>query len=73
MLVALVGSRAEEKIAAPVPKDTPLLTIDGKYTLLSVSTPADRADAGRALGRVRALPAVVLAAALAAVGSPARG
>jgi uncharacterized protein (TIGR03067 family) len=42
VLVAFVGSRAEEKIAAPVPKDTPLLTIDGKYTLLSVSTPADR-------------------------------
>jgi uncharacterized protein (TIGR03067 family) len=46
VLVALVGSRAEEKIAAPLPKDTPLLTIDGKYTLLSVSTPADRGALG---------------------------
>ncbi|QJW96090.1 hypothetical protein [Frigoriglobus tundricola] len=35
VLVVLAGSRA-----APVPKDAP--AIDGKYNLLSVSTPADR-------------------------------
>jgi uncharacterized protein (TIGR03067 family) len=47
VLIALVGLRAEEKIAAPAPKDTPPLSIDGKYTLLSVSTLADRMAPGR--------------------------
>ncbi len=38
VLTALAGSRA----AAPVPKDTPSPTLEGKYTLLSMSTPNDR-------------------------------
>jgi hypothetical protein len=38
VLVALAASRAGEKIAAPVPKDKPALAIEGKYTLLSVTT-----------------------------------
>jgi hypothetical protein len=39
-LVALVGSNASGK--APVPTEKPAPSIDGKYTLLSVSTPEDR-------------------------------
>jgi uncharacterized protein (TIGR03067 family) len=39
VLVVFSGSRAA---AAPVPKDAPLPTIDGSYSLLSLSTPEDR-------------------------------
>jgi len=46
-LIAFLGLCTEEKIAAQAPKDTPPLTIDGKYTLLSVSTLADRGGPGR--------------------------
>src|SRR5205807_2213040 len=45
VLVALVGS-SSELLAAPVPADKPQPSIDGKYTLLSVSTPDDRAGGG---------------------------
>ena len=38
VLVALVGARADEKIAAPVPKNPPPPSIEGKYTLVSSST-----------------------------------
>jgi hypothetical protein len=50
MLVALSGSRASDKIA-PVPKETePKFSIDGKYNLMSISTPDDRAGPGGGFG-----------------------
>lgn len=47
LAVALVGPRAG---AAPVPKDAPQPTIDGKYTLVSVSLPEDRQMAAAGAG-----------------------
>lgn len=46
--IALVGSPAAGK--APVPKDAPAPTIDGRYTLLSMSTPDDRGAGGGGVG-----------------------
>jgi len=62
VLFAIVGSHAVETIAAPVPKDTPPPSIDGKYNLVSVSnTPIDRVGkAGKAaagFGTTRVTPA----------------
>ena len=37
VLVVFAGLRADEKIAAPVPKAPPPASIDGKYTLLATS------------------------------------
>jgi hypothetical protein len=42
-MFALSGGQANQKIAAPAPKDAPAQSIEGKYTLLSVSYPTDRA------------------------------
>jgi hypothetical protein len=43
VLVAFAGSRANEKISAPVPKETEAkVAIEGKYNLLSVSLSSDR-------------------------------
>jgi len=59
LAVALVGAPAFGK--APVPKEAPQPTIDGKYTLMSVSLPEDRAMAGNpggiAIGGPGGLPA----------------
>lgn len=47
VLLPLVGSWAAEAVAAPVPKDSPLPSIDGKYTLVSVSSaPVERVAKG---------------------------
>lgn len=46
VLASLSGARANEKIAAPVPKETPVPSIEGRYNLVSVSTPADRGVGG---------------------------
>jgi len=52
VLIAIAGSGANENAAAPQPKDNePKLSIEGKYTLLSVSSPDDRAGGG-GFGRV---------------------
>jgi uncharacterized protein (TIGR03067 family) len=47
-IVALANAHSNQRIAAaPVPKETdPKFTIDGKYNLLAVSLPADRAGPG---------------------------
>ena len=51
VLLALAGSWAAEALAAPVPKDTPPPSIDGKYNLVSVaSAPADRGGKGGGKG-----------------------
>lgn len=55
LAAALAGPRAG---AAPVPKEAPQPTIDGKYTLVSVSLPEDRQMAAGAAGGLPAgLPA----------------
>jgi hypothetical protein len=41
ILAAFVGSPAGGQIVAPVPKEKPVLSIEGKYTLLSVSYPVN--------------------------------
>jgi len=83
-MIAFLGLCAEEKIAAQAPKDTPALSIDGKYTLLSVSSlpdgvapggvrvPAPKA-AGKAGGAAKGggLPAGVIAAGARGMVSPA--
>jgi hypothetical protein len=46
VMFALAGGQANQKIAAPAPKDAPAQSIEGKYTLLSVSYPTDRAGPG---------------------------
>jgi hypothetical protein len=46
VVFALAGGQANQKIAAPAPKDAPAQSIEGKYTLLSVSYPTDRAGPG---------------------------
>ena len=46
VVVALAWSRPGAAVAAPQPKEKPLPSIDGKYTLLSMSTPADRGGGG---------------------------
>jgi uncharacterized protein (TIGR03067 family) len=52
VLVALAGARADEKIAAPVPKTPPVPSIEGKYALLATSSglaaPAKGFGPGRA-------------------------
>src|ERR1700722_4992587 len=46
-VVALANTQAGEKIPAPVPKDTPApVSIEGKYNLVSVTTPGDRGGPG---------------------------
>ncbi|MBN9121293.1 MAG: hypothetical protein J0I06_19435 [Planctomycetes bacterium] len=50
LLVALAGSHAGGK--APVPKDAPPPSIEGKYTLLSMSGPDDRNGGGGGFGGV---------------------
>jgi hypothetical protein len=45
VLVALAGS-CGQLLAAPVPADKPAPSLEGKYTLLSVSTPEDRPGPG---------------------------
>src|SRR5580700_806851 len=46
MLAVVMFALANQKIAAPAPKDAPAQSIEGKYTLLSVSYPTDRAGPG---------------------------
>lgn len=38
-LVALIAAQSEQRIGAPVPKDSPPPSIEGKYNIVSVSTP----------------------------------
>jgi len=47
VLVAFAGSRASEKLAAPVPKEPETkFSIEGKYTLMSVSNPSEMVGPG---------------------------
>ncbi len=52
VLIALACSQAELKIVAPVPKETPQLSIEGKYNLLSVSTSQERVGPGGGIAAV---------------------
>lgn len=50
LFAALIGSQTEQKIVAPVPRETPAPAIEGNYTLLSVVNGAEQGFGGGGAG-----------------------